>query len=171
MSSSFHIHEASIAVYVCLILCTLLAMRNALMLLYHKQKGSQPRNRENEQLIEDLYKRNTELQRENGELKSKNKSLIEALAKEKKKVSAVCNAHYSNAHCSDADCSDASCSNDYSVHLQCIAVCVCNGRGSAGRMLSEVARSTAKGLLLARISCSVALAAYLPYSMKAKLRL
>jgi cell division septum initiation protein DivIVA len=59
------------------------------MLLFHKQKGSQPRNRENEQLIEDLYKRNTELQRENGELKSKNKSLVEALAKEKKKVSAV----------------------------------------------------------------------------------
>jgi cell division septum initiation protein DivIVA len=59
------------------------------MLMLHKQKGSQPRNRENEQLIEDLYKRNTELQRENGELKSKNKSLIEALAKEKKKVTAV----------------------------------------------------------------------------------
>jgi hypothetical protein len=43
-------------------------------------------------LIEDLYKRNAELQRENGELKSKNKSLIEALAKEKKKVSVTLTA-------------------------------------------------------------------------------
>ncbi len=45
-----------------------------------------PRNRENEQLIDALYKRNGELQKENSELNGKVKALATALGKERKKV-------------------------------------------------------------------------------------
>jgi Ca2+-binding EF-hand superfamily protein len=44
------------------------------------------RNREQEQLIDELYKRNHDIQRENSQLKAKNKALSELLAKEKLKV-------------------------------------------------------------------------------------
>ncbi len=44
------------------------------------------RNRENEQLIDALYKRNGELQKENSGLNGKVKALAVALGKERKKV-------------------------------------------------------------------------------------
>ncbi len=48
-----------------------------------------PRNQENEQLIDALYKRNGELQKENSELSGKVKALAIALGKERKKVSVL----------------------------------------------------------------------------------
>ncbi|KAG5181255.1 hypothetical protein JKP88DRAFT_241524 [Tribonema minus] len=50
------------------------------------QGRSGPRNREQEQLIEELYRRNGDLTKENTDLKLRNKALADALLKEKKKT-------------------------------------------------------------------------------------